>query len=72
MGATLLERMIKLHYNWKYVFLRPTMKEIIKRYNETEVPPEKFRQGVDQRRSRMMVAGRTGAAHRGWLWQWAP
>ena len=33
-GATLLERMIKLHYNWKHVFLRPTMKEIIKRYNE--------------------------------------
>ena len=31
-GATLLERMIKLHYNWKYVFLRPSMAQIIARY----------------------------------------
>ena len=26
--------MIKLHYNWKYNFLRPSMEEIVKRYNE--------------------------------------
>ena len=33
-GPTLLSRMIKLHYNWKYIFLRPTVKEIIKRYQQ--------------------------------------
>jgi hypothetical protein len=32
-GAKLLQRMVKLHYNWKYVFLRPTMNKIIERYN---------------------------------------
>ena len=32
-GAELLSRMVKLHYNWKYLFLRPTMVQIIKRYN---------------------------------------
>ena len=32
-GAKLLQRMVKLHYNWKYVFLRPTMDKIIERYN---------------------------------------
>ena len=34
LGPKLLERMIKLHYNWKYNFLRPSMEEIVKRYNE--------------------------------------
>jgi len=28
-GAELLSRMVKLHYNWKYLFLRPTMSKII-------------------------------------------
>jgi len=23
-GPTLLQRIVKLHYNWKYIFLRPT------------------------------------------------
>ena len=32
-GAKLLQRMVKLHYNWKYPFLRPTMEKIIGRYN---------------------------------------
>ena len=32
-GAELLSRMVKLHYNWKYLFLRPTMLQIIERYN---------------------------------------
>ena len=32
-GAELLTRMVKLHYNWKYLFLRPTMAQIIDRYN---------------------------------------
>jgi len=32
-GAELLSRMVKLHYNWKYLFLRPTMSQIIERYN---------------------------------------
>jgi len=26
--------MNKLHYNWTYIFLRPSMEEMIKRYNE--------------------------------------
>ena len=30
--AKLLERIVKLHYNWKYVFLRPSMAQIIARY----------------------------------------
>jgi len=25
--------MVKLHYNWKYLFLHPTMSKIIERYN---------------------------------------
>ena len=29
----MLEHMVKLHYNWKYAFVRPTMDEIIERYN---------------------------------------
>ena len=33
-GLDLLEHMVKqLHYNWKYAFVRPTMDEIIERYN---------------------------------------
>jgi len=28
-GAELLSRMVKLHYNWKYLFLRPTMAKIM-------------------------------------------
>ena len=26
--------MVKLHYNWKYPFVRPTTKQIIERYNQ--------------------------------------
>ena len=33
-GATLLSHIVKLHYNWKYKFLQPTNKEVIKRYND--------------------------------------
>ena len=33
-GPELLSRIVKLHYNWKYIFLRPTIEEIVKRYNE--------------------------------------
>jgi len=32
-GVELLSRMVKLHYKWKYLFLRPTMSKIIERYN---------------------------------------
>ena len=32
-GAPLLSRIVKLHYNWKYPFLRPSIKEIVERYN---------------------------------------
>ena len=32
-GATLLQRITKLHYNWKYVFLRPTIEEVVRHYN---------------------------------------
>ena len=32
--ADLLQRMIKMHYNWKYPFLRPTIEEVCKRYKE--------------------------------------
>ena len=28
----LLRRMIKLHYNWKYIFIRPTAEEVCARY----------------------------------------
>ena len=30
----LLSRMGRLHYNWKYLFLRPTIGEVVKRYLE--------------------------------------
>ena len=33
-GAILLQRMIRLHYNWKYAFLRPTNDQVCKRYME--------------------------------------
>ena len=33
-GPLTLMRMIKLHYNWKYIFLRPTLQEIINRYKQ--------------------------------------
>ena len=33
MGPLLLPRIVRLHYNWKYLFLRPTILEIIERYN---------------------------------------
>ena len=33
-GAKLLSHIIKLHYNWKYVFLRPTIQEIVERYKQ--------------------------------------
>ena len=32
-GHVLLQRIVKLHYNWKYKFLRPTIDEVIMRYN---------------------------------------
>jgi len=32
-GSELLSRMVKLHYNLKYLFLRPTMSKIIEPYN---------------------------------------
>lgn len=31
-GPAILKRMVKLHYNWKYVFLRPSIEKIVKRY----------------------------------------
>jgi hypothetical protein len=31
-GHVLLRRMIKLHYNWKYIFLRPTVEAVCARY----------------------------------------
>ena len=33
-GPTLLRRMVKLHYNWKYTFLRPSIEQVIRRYKE--------------------------------------
>ena len=33
-GPILLKRMVKLHYNWKYPFLRPNVAEVIARYNK--------------------------------------
>ena len=32
-GPTLLQRMMKLHYNFKYKFLRPTIDAVVERYN---------------------------------------
>ena len=33
-GPTLLSRVVKCHYNWKYKFLRPSIDRIIRRYND--------------------------------------
>ena len=33
-GSTLLERMVKLHYNWKYEFVRPILEAVVDRYHE--------------------------------------
>ena len=33
-GHVLLSRMVRLHYNWNYPFLRPTIEEVVKRYLE--------------------------------------
>ena len=30
-GPVLLKRKVKLHYNWKFTFIRPTIKEVIQR-----------------------------------------
>jgi hypothetical protein len=32
-GPILLQRMVRLHYNWKYPFLRPTILQVTTRYN---------------------------------------
>ena len=31
-GPQLLQRIVRLHYNWKYAFLRPTNKAVCERY----------------------------------------
>ena len=31
-GHKLISRMVKLHYNWKYPFLRPTIDQVVERY----------------------------------------
>ena len=51
-GHVLTSHMVKLHYNWKYEFLRPTVKEIIARYNK------KFRPTVHTK----LVAAASAAA----------
>ena len=28
-----MSRMVKLHYDWKYPFLRPKVESVVKRYN---------------------------------------
>ena len=33
-GPTLLRRIVKLHYNWKYTFLRPSIEQVVRRYKE--------------------------------------
>ena len=37
-GPVLISRIVKLHYNWKYTFLRPTVKQIIERYDTKFCP----------------------------------
>jgi hypothetical protein len=41
-GPKLLQCMVKLHYNWKYAFLRPTIEEVCTRYTAQfhDVAPE--------------------------------
>ena len=33
-GPVLIACMVKVHYNWKYIYLRPTVKQVIERYNK--------------------------------------
>ena len=33
-GPTLLQRITRLHHNWKYPFLRPTNEAVVKRYKQ--------------------------------------
>ena len=33
-GPQTLQRKVKLHYGWRYEFIRPSVKEVVKRYNE--------------------------------------
>ena len=33
-GPVRLSRIVKLHYNWQYPFLRPSKSAIVKRYND--------------------------------------
>ena len=33
-GSTLLRRVVKMHYNWKFPFLRPSTMEVVARYNQ--------------------------------------
>ena len=51
-----MSRMVKLHYNWKYAFLRPTVKEIIARYNK------KFRPTVHAKLATAASAAASAAA----------
>jgi hypothetical protein len=31
-GPALLKSIVKMHYNWKYAFLRPSVEEVVARY----------------------------------------
>ena len=55
-GHQLLSRMVKLHYNWKYTFLRPSMEDIVKRYNE------KFRPNVANTMAKKAAASKGGSS----------
>ena len=33
-GPVLLQRIARLHHNWKYAFLRPTIAAVVKRYKD--------------------------------------
>ena len=37
-GSQLIQQMGRLHYNWQYEFLRPSVQEIVKRYNQKHHP----------------------------------
>ena len=54
----LLSHIIRLHYNYKYVFLRPrpTMKEVVARYNA------KFRPNVAKQLAATAAVGFTSGA----------
>eukprot|EP00966_Prymnesium_polylepis_P258309 5966760-Prymnesium_polylepis.1 len=67
-GHVLLRRMIKLHYNWKYNFIRPTAEEVCARYlakhgqggaRETP-PPAPAAEGLPSPRARALARGRGG------------